>query len=235
MAEAKPDGRQVRWQEHNQQRRQLIVDAAIAVLERQAPGDEVQVQAVADQAGLSRTVIYRHFEDRADLDRAVQRTICDRIGLVLLTGLAVVEAKPDEIVANVITGFVHWTVEHPTLFWFADRDLADWGTSPIAEAMEQIATGIEEIISVVVSALGVRLSQNDIEGLEPWVFAMIGGVFAGVRRWLGRPERVPDVDAFIAMMAEVVWIQINGMALSRGINLPDLPVSELLSPLSGAE
>lgn len=234
MAEAKPDGRQVRWQEHNEQRRQLIVDAAITVLQRQSPGDEMQVQAVADEAGLSRTVIYRHFEDRADLDRAVQRTIGDRIGLVLLTGLAV-EAKPDEIVLNVVDEFVRWTVAHPTLFWFAERDLAGWGPSPIAEAMEQIAAGIEDIINVVVAALGVQLSEVDMDGLEPWVFAMIGGVFAGVRRWLGRPQRVPEVDDFIAMMAEVVWIQINGMALSRGINLPDLPVSELLSPLSGAE
>lgn len=234
MAEAKPDGRQVRWQEHNQQRRQLIVDAAIAVLERQAPGDEVQVQAVADEAGLSRTVIYRHFEDRADLDRAVQRAICDQIGLVLLSAL-VIDAKPEELVANVIGAFVRWTVEHPTQFWFADRDLADWGPSPIAEAMEQIASGIEDIINVVVGALGVELSENDMAGLEPWVFAMIGGVFAGVRRWLGRPERVPGVDGFIAMMAEAFWLQIDGMAHSRGINLPDLPLGSLLSPLSGVE
>jgi AcrR family transcriptional regulator len=234
MTEPKLDGRQVRWQEHNLQRRQLIVEAAIAVLERQAPGDEVQVQAVADQAGLSRTVIYRHFEDRADLDRAVQRAICDQIGLVLLTALAV-DAKPERVVANVVSGFVHWTVSHPTLFWFADRDLVDWGPSPIAAAMEQIAAGIKDIISVVVVALGVELSPNDMAGLEPWVFAMIGGTFAGVRRWLGQPERIPGVEHFIAMMAEVIWLQINGMALSRGISLPDLPVAQLLSPLSRHE
>jgi AcrR family transcriptional regulator len=234
MANAKPDGRQVRWQQHNQQRRQAIVDAAVTVLESQPPGDEVQVQSVADQAGLSRTVIYRHFEDRADLDRAVQRAICEQIGTVLLSALAE-NGKPPEIVANVIGAFVRWTVEHPSLFWFADRDLADWGPSPIAEAMEQIAAGVEDIMSTVVVALGVELSANDIAGLEPWVFAMIGGIFAGVRRWLGRPIRNPSVDDFIAMMAEVIWLQINGMALSRGISLPDLPVADLLSPLSGAE
>lgn len=234
MAKAKPDGRQVRWQEHNQQRRQAIVDAAVAALESQPPGDEVQVQAVADRAGLSRTVIYRHFEDRADLDRAVQRAICEQIGVVLLEALSV-DAKPDEIVARCVGSFVRWCVDHPSLLWFAERDLAGWGPSPMAEAMEQIAAGIEDIMRLVVVNLGAHLDENDLAGLEPWVFAMIGAVFAGVRRWLGRPERVPSVPAFISLISEVVWIQINGMALSRGINLPDLPVSELLSPLSGVE
>ncbi len=45
------DGRRRRWQEHNQVRRQVIIDAAIAVLERQTPGEEVQVQAVATRRG----------------------------------------------------------------------------------------------------------------------------------------------------------------------------------------
>ena len=234
MANSKPDGRQVRWQQHNRDRRRAIVQAAVSVLEEQAPGDEMQVQAVADRAGLSRTVIYRHFEDRADLDRAVQRAICEDIGLRLLGALSV-EGKPDQIVGNIMGAFVHWTVEHPSLFWFADRDLVDWGPSPIAEAMEQIAAGVEDIMSTVVGALGAELSPNDMAGLEPWVFAMIGGVFAGVRRWLGRPVRNPSVEDFITMMGEVIWLQINGMALSRGISLPDLPVIDLLQPLSGAE
>ncbi|MCL2542195.1 MAG: TetR/AcrR family transcriptional regulator [Nocardioidaceae bacterium] len=234
MVDVKPDGRQLRWREHNEQRRQAIVQAAVEVLESQQPGDEAQVQAVADRAGLSRTVIYRHFEDRSDLDRAVQRSICDQIGLELLSALAI-DGKPDEIVTQVVSAFVRWTVAHPSLFLFADRDLVEWGPSPIAEAMEQIAAGIEDIISTVVGALGVELSPNDMAGLEPWVFAMIGGVFAAVRRWLGRPERRPDTEGFVAMMAEVIWVQINGMALSRGISLPDLPVAELLQPLSGAE
>lgn len=230
----KPDGRQVRWQAHNEQRRQAIVDAAIRVLEQQNPGDEVQVQAVADEAGLSRTVIYRHFEDRADLDQAVQRAICDRMGDELLAALAA-DATPDRIVANVVAAFVHWAELHPALLWFADRDLAHWGPSPIAQAMENIAAGVEDIMRTVVEALGVELSPKDVAGLDPWVFAMIGGVFAGVRRWLERPERVPTTEEFIDVLAEVVWLQIDGMALSRGINLPDLPIASLLQPLSGTE
>jgi AcrR family transcriptional regulator len=234
MTKAKPDGRQVRWQEHNQQRRQMIVDAAVSVLESQAPGDEVQVLAVAERAGLSRTVIYRHFEDRADLDRAVQRAICDQLGLQLLSALAI-DAPPQAIVQRVVDVLVHWCDEHPSLFSFIERDLAGWGPSPLAEATEQIAAGVENVIRTVVVAMGVELSDNDMAGLEPWVFAMIGGVFAGVRRWLGRPVREPAVEQFVSMLAEVVWVQIDGMATARGIEIPDEPIADLLVAMSGAE
>ena len=234
MTKVKPDGRQVRWQEHNQQRRQLIVDAAVAVLESQSPGDEVQVLAVAERAGLSRTVIYRHFDDRADLDRAVQRSICDQLGLELLSALAI-DNRPQAIVQRTVDVLVRWCDAHPSLFSFIERDLAGWGPSPLAEATKQIAAMVENVIKTVVTALGAELSENDMAGLEPWVFAMIGGVFAGVRRWLGRPVRAPGTEDFIKVLAEVVWVQIDGMAQARGIDIPDEPVGDLLLPMSGTE
>lgn len=225
------DGRRRRWQEHNQVRRQVIIDAAIAVLERQPPGDEFQVQAVADEASMSRTVIYRHFEDRADLDRAVQRQICEQVGAVLLPALSI-DGTPDQIIHRLVGGFVRWAEAHPALYWFADRDLSGWGTSPLGRAIEQLADGIEGIMSTVVTALGVELSEDDVAALDPWVFGMIGAVFAAVRRWLERADRTPSTKVFISVLSDSIWMQINGMALTRGVNLPGLPVSALLQALA---
>ena len=70
MAESeRRDGRQARWERHNQQRRRQIIDAAIEVIEEAGPGGELHVQQIATRAGVNRTVVYRYFEDRADLDR----------------------------------------------------------------------------------------------------------------------------------------------------------------------
>jgi AcrR family transcriptional regulator len=225
------DGRRRRWQEHNQVRRQVIIDAAITVLERQAPGEEVQVQAVADEAGMSRTVIYRHFEDRSDLDRAVQREICEQVGAELLPALSY-DGTPDQIIHRIVGSFIRWAEAHPTLYWFAERDLAGWGPSPLSQAVEQVAEGIEGIMAIVVAAMGVELTDDDRAALDPWVFGMIGAVFAAVRRWLERPVREPGIEACISILSESIWLQINGMALSRGLNLPDLPVAELLQALN---
>lgn len=227
------DGRRRRWQEHNQVRRQVIIDATIAVLERQAPGEEFQVQAVADEAKMSRTVIYRHFVDRADLDRAVQRQICENVGNELLPALSL-DGTPDQIIHGIVSSFVTWSTEHPTLYWFAERDLAGWEPSPLGQAVQQVAEGIEGIMSIVVAALGVELTDDDRAALDPWVFGLIGAVFAAVRRWLERADREPSTKAFIAILSESIWLQINGMALSRGLNLPDLPISDLLQTLGPA-
>ncbi|WP_158296546.1 TetR/AcrR family transcriptional regulator, partial [Nocardioides albidus] len=188
------DGRRRRWQEHNQTRRQVIIDAAIAVLERQSPGEEFQLQAVAGEAGMSRTVIYRHFEDRSDLDRAVQREICDHVRSELLPALSY-DGTPDQIIHRVVGNFVRWAEAHPALYWFAERDLAGWGPSPLSQAVEQVAESIEAIMAIVVAALGGELADDDRAALDPWVFGMIGAVFAAVRRWLERDVREPDIEA----------------------------------------
>jgi AcrR family transcriptional regulator len=227
------DGRRKRWQEHNQNRRQVIIDAAIAVLERQGPGDEVHVQAVADQANMSRTVIYRHFEDRADLDRAVQWQVCANLGNAMLPALSF-DGRPEEIIHRVVEACVTWAMEHPSLFWFAERDLAGWGPSPFAEAIELIATQIEDIMSTVL-AYGVELEPDDRAGLDPWVFGLIASVMAACRRWLSREVREPSPQAFVEVLSQTVWLQVDGMARSRGVVLPDLPVSELLEALGSTE
>ncbi|NYI47632.1 AcrR family transcriptional regulator [Nocardioides aromaticivorans] len=225
------DGRRRRWQEHNQVRRQVIIDAAIAVLERQAPGEDFQVQDVADEAKMSRTVIYRHFSDRSDLDRAVQTEICENIGAQMLPALSY-DGTPDQIIHRIVGGFVRWAEAHPSLYWFGERDLTQWGPSPLSQAVQQVAEGIEGIMTIVVAALGVELSEDDRAALDPWVFGMIGAVFAAVRRWLERDVREPSTEATINILSESIWLQINGMALSRGLNLPDLPVADLLQMLS---
>ncbi len=224
------DGRRRRWREHNETRRQLIIDAAIAVLERQVPGEEVQVQLIADEAGLSRTVIYRHFQDRRDLDLAVQEEISRQIGLAMWPALSY-DGKPVDIIRRVVDAFVRWAVAHPTLHWFVEIDLPGGGVSPLVVAVTHIAERIEQIMETVFSYLGAELSAADKAGLDPWVFGLIGQVFETVRRWMARPVREPSVDGIINLLTETIWIQADGMARVRGIELPDAEIAELLSGL----
>lgn len=223
-----PDGRQVRWQEHNQARRNAILDAALAALEKLEPGEEPHVQQIAQEAGLSRTVIYRHFTDRNELDLAVQRRITRMLRDELQPALSF-DGTVRDIVGRVVRAYVGWSVEHPSLHAFVDKDLPIGGKGPMPEAVEALGAQIGEIMNVVVELAGGQLSDEDRAALDPWVFGLIGGCFASVRRWMSRPARVPHVEAFIALMTDVVFYQIDGLARSSGIDLPEAPVDQLLA------
>ncbi|WP_370287941.1 TetR/AcrR family transcriptional regulator [Nocardioides sp.] len=229
-AGAVADGRRVRWRAHNQGRRLAIVMAAVDVIERQAPGEELQLQAVAEAAGVSRTVIYRHFGDRADLDRAVQQHICEEIATRLVPGLAP-DGTPEEIIHRLIDAFVTWAVEHPTLYRFVDRDPAGWGASPLGEAIAQLAASIESLMTGVLRAIGVQLEDDDRAVMDPWIFGLLGAVFAAVRRWLEREVREPSAQVLASVLAASTWSQVDGMARRRGLDLPRLPLTEVLVAL----
>src|SRR6201990_1651910 len=116
----KTDGRQLRGDSHNAARRQVILYAAIAVLADAEPGREVHVQQIADRAGLSRTVVYRHFADRADLDAAVQGRALELLRGQLVRALAF-EGTPVDIIRRIVSAYVGWASEHPSLHEFAQQ------------------------------------------------------------------------------------------------------------------
>jgi AcrR family transcriptional regulator len=221
------DGRRSRWLAHNQARRRIIIEAAIRVLERSAPGEDIQVQLIAEEAGLARTVLYRHFHDRVDLDVAVQQRICQDLGEVLAPALAV-DGTPLVIIRRIVDAVVRWATAHPALFWFIQLELPEPGPHPLAVAIESIAEKIEQLMGTVVEYEGVELGAEDRAGLDPWVFGLIGQTFATIRRWSSRLEVSPAPEQLVSMLAETTWLQINGMASARGIDVPDLSIAELL-------
>jgi len=224
----KTDGRQLRWDSHNQARRQHILDAAIRVLADAPPGAEVHVQQIADRAGLSRTVVYRHFADRADLDAAVQGRALELLRAELVPALSF-EGTPVDIIRRIVSAYVGWASEHPSLHEFAQQDPPGAGQGQMERAIQQIAGQIEDLISVGVEVLHVRLDDDDVAALDPLVFGLVGAVFTSTRRWLSLPERRPSREQFVELVTEAVWLQIAGMAGHRGVELdPHLPVEALL-------
>ncbi len=232
----RPDGRQLRWDKHNQARRQTILDAAIAVLEAAEPGEDIHVQQIAQRAGLSRTVVYRHFSDRADLDQGVQTAILEMLAGELLPEVTLA-GTIDEIIRRIVGTYVLWTVAHPSLHRFAEHDVPGAaGSSALEVAVVQIATQVEEIISVGAEQLGAPLSDDDAAALDPLVFGLVGAVFGATRRWLGRAERRPEPEMFVRLVSESVWHIIDGHARRLGIELdPDVSVEALFANATGQE
>jgi AcrR family transcriptional regulator len=233
-ATPRTDGRQERWKKHKQERRHAVVGAAIALLEERPPGAEVPVADIAARSGVNRSVLYRHFKDRTDLDRAVQQEICERLGNDLLAVLTP-DGTPRQIIDRIVATYVNLAVAHPTWVRFVDQDLPDDAPKPLDLALETLAEQIESVIEMFVAALGIELSTDDKDALEPWVFGLIGGCMQSVDRWIGRERLAPDTGYFAGQISDVVWFQVEGHARKRGIEIPDESVEDLITRLVTAD
>lgn len=223
------DGRKRRWQQHNADRRQAVIDAAITVLRRDlTPGEDLSVQQIADESGVHRTVLYRYFEDRTDLDLAIQREICQQAG-TMITAAVTLEGTPQQIVRRVIGAYVDWSVDNIGLMRFAERELPGSASKPLDDAIGQIAEAIEIVIGGFLAILDAEVSDDLADVLTPFVYLLVGGVMSAVHSWTTREELRPPAADFTRLLAEIMWLQISGVAAAQGIEVPDVPVEQLLN------
>lgn len=228
-AERSPDGRQARWDKHNQERREQILGAAIEVVEAGEPGAEFHVQQIAERAGLTRSVIYRHFTDRADLDRAIQAAILQNLTARLVPAVTL-DGTVHEIIERAVSTYVGWAVDHPALHRFAEND-AVGGPGPLQHGIHEIAAVLVEVLETAVVRLGLDLDEDDRALIDPLAYALVGAVFGSVRRWASREERRPAAAQLSTLLSASVWHIIDGHARWLGLELdPNLPVEQLLSP-----
>lgn len=222
------DGRGRRWARHNHERRRQVVDAAVEVIGTLGPGVDFNVAQIAERAGINRSVLYRHFEDRAELGVAVQREICARANAAVLPAISL-DGTPREIVHRIVGTYVRWAVDHSALLHYVEQEILGAAAKPLEEAITEVADSVEQLIEPLATVLCIDLAQKDRALIRPFVFGLIGGAMQSVRQWLTGAPPTPDVDHFAEFVGQTVWFQIEGLAISRGVHVPDLNAEELLA------
>lgn len=234
MSVGPTDGRQVRWEQHNVERRAAILTAAIAVIEATPLGDEVNLADIAKRAGVGRTVVYRHFTDRAELDREVRTAVLNDVWEHLLPVLTL-EGTIPQIVGRAVAAYVGWADAHPALHHVAVTS-EPGGANPLDEGVAVIADRVVELIETALTVLHLDLGDDDRAAIDPLVHGFVGGVFGVVRRWLARPVREPGADALVERTTASVWFQIQGHARVIGLELrSDQRIEELLAGVAMVE
>ena len=87
------------------------------------------------------------------------------------------EGTPVDIIRRIVSAYVGWASEHPSLHEFAQQDPPGPGAGQMERAIQQIAGQIEDLINVGVEVLHVRLDEDEVAALDPLVFGLVGGVF----------------------------------------------------------
>lgn len=218
------DGRRTRWETHNAERRTKILDAAVAVLEREPLGAEIHVQQIGQEAGVGRTVIYRHFTDKADLDRSLRAHVLAGLGARLQPQLSAT-GSVSEAIRNIVRAYVQWADEHPKLHLVAER-AAMSRSGDLAGTVGELTTGVTTMIRIGAAAFEVSLTEAEEASVEPLVLGLISFVHGTVHAWLHRTPRSPLADDLVDVISKSIWYQVDGHARAHGISIdPDRPIA----------
>ncbi len=195
---ATPDGRSSRWDEHRLERRRELVEATLQAIRRHGAG--VGMDEVAAAAGTSKTVVYRHFVDRAGLYTAV----AERVDATILRGLSRAAGaegepaggepagggpaegppgSPREVIRAVIGAYLHLVEDDPEVYRFiVNAPLVPAGERPAGD----IAAGMTGRIAAHVADLVADglVGPADAATAHLWGVALVGMVRASADAWL---------------------------------------------------
>jgi AcrR family transcriptional regulator len=192
----KTDRRATRWDEHRAARREALVDATIGAVRELGPG--VGMDEVAGRARTSKTVVYRHFADRADLYAAV----CARVADVLVTQIrAATDAAvaPRDRVAAGIDAYLRLIEHDPQVYRFVmHRAAAD---TPVTDLVTLIGDDVARAIAAI----------RPGPAAVPWGHGIVGLVRGAADHWLAHPAGMTRA-ALAAHLTDLAWAGLSGLA-----------------------
>ncbi|ONM46685.1 TetR family transcriptional regulator [Nocardia donostiensis] len=225
MTPARTDGRARRWDRHRADRRERILTAALEAV--QTRGSDVGVQEIADLAQVPRSVLYRLFKDRQDLDEQLRARILDDLMADLAPTLDP-EGTVAEAIARAVNAYVGWIAANPRLHHFLGA-----GSARQSSPNSQLVSGTKIAIAARVRDVFENILQAQsapVQLAEPLAFGLIGFVDGSVNRWLSRSMQPLDAAELSSYLQEVIWAVIDSSLRNAGVMLnPMTPISSVLT------
>lgn len=217
------DGRTTRWDSHKAQRRHLILESAIDAINEFGP--DVGVNDIATRAQLPRSVVYRVFSDRGDLDEQLRARIVDKL-MESLTPTLALQGPVGDAIARIVYTYVGWIVEFPRLHQFLGR-----GSPSRRTAGSRVVATTRTAIALLLAGLlrsALDRQSSPAELVDPLAFGLVGFVDASVNRWLNSPNSTVSADELSEFLTVSIWQLLEGnfrrfgVAVERSTSITDL-------------
>jgi AcrR family transcriptional regulator len=202
-------GRQVERQRRRTERRAEMVQAAIDAVRTYGPG--ASVAEIAATAGITKPVLYRHFADRADLQRAVGQRAVEMLMERMAPELDP-SREPVQLMRGAIDAFLAAIEDEPQLWRFVVHHPIERapGVEVVDDAREQIARTLATIIGERLRAVGL-----DSGGAEAWAHGLVGMVQSAGDWWLER--RTMTRESLTDYLTMLIWGGVSGvLAMADG-------------------
>ncbi|WP_063008879.1 TetR/AcrR family transcriptional regulator [Nocardia kruczakiae] len=224
-------GRQARWQTHNDRRRGRIVEALIELLE-ESGGGEISMQQIAKRSGLAKSVVYRQFSGRDELDRRARSVIAEQFIDTVDAALDIWDGSIHRILHRTVAAVADWLTEHARLYDFA-RSGPAMGDPDDVDALSSIKATIAARTRLLVSSLAGVIGVVDEATADTMTFAIVSMTEATVGRWARDPDPLLSREQLISEVAGYAWSVLDGAARAHGLTLdPELPLIELINALA---
>ncbi|GAB2753657.1 TetR/AcrR family transcriptional regulator [Amycolatopsis magusensis] len=214
------DARRDRWRKHRIARRAEFVEAALRALDEHGP--DLGMEHVAAEAGVTKPVLYRHFEDKADLFVALGQRGTNILFERLIPAINA-ELAPLPRIRMALDAFFGVIEEHPNLYRLLAR--GSWPDKPVDS--DVVAEDKEVIATALTALLGdyMRMFSMDSGAAEPWAHGIVGLVQNTGEWWLER--RSMSRDSVVEYLTQLIWAAIDGLLRQRGVVVdPNLPLEQ---------
>lgn len=200
-----------------------MLDAALLAIDRE--GSSVGVQQIAEHAGLPRSVVYRLFQERGDLDEQVRAHIVDSL-MARLNPVLIPEGTAAQSIDRAVSTYVKWITEHPNQHQFlgtGSKSRPSRGSKVVTGTKTAIALYISDVFSLV-----LRAFNQDTALAESVSFGLVGLVDASVNRWLSNRRRPLTADQLATFLSRSIWLVLDGNLRDLGVEFDaDAPLGEL--------
>lgn len=180
--------------------REALLDAAERVLARDGSG--ASLEAIAEEAGVTKPIVYLRVGSRAELSNALANRLAER--LVVAARPAVTGARLDrDMLAEFCTITLRTIGEHRELFLYVTRGNAE---DTAERALYLAATSAQP--------LAVLLGRwREHQGLDPavampWAYGVIGMLNMAALWWL--EEGDGPVEVVAGQLADLMWAGLRG-------------------------
>ncbi|MEV7091298.1 TetR/AcrR family transcriptional regulator [Amycolatopsis sp. NPDC051045] len=211
------DARRDRWRKHRIARRKEFVEAALRALDTHGP--DLGMEDVAAEAGVTKPVLYRHFDDKADLYVALGQRGTEILFERLIPAINA-ELAPVPRIRMALDAFFTVIEEHPNLYRLLAHGRPEKPVSSdvVAEDKELIATALTALLGDY-----MRMFNMDSGAAEPWAHGIVGMVQNTGEWWLDR--RSMSRDAVVEYLTQIIWAAIDGLTRQNGVIIdPNLPL-----------
>lgn len=197
-------------------RRAEMVQAAMQAVRRHGPG--VSVADIAAEAGITKPVLYRHFDDRADLHRAVGYAAAELLMGRMAPELARASDEVERVRA-VVDAFLAGIEDEPQLWRFVVHNPGERATG--AEIVDDVRSSIVQILATLIGDR-LRALKADSGGAEAWAHGLVGMVQSAGDWWLER--RTMSRAALTDYLTILIWGGLSGVVGGEGAGAATLHV-----------